>query len=263
MMSNQFTEKFYSPSVGDWLTATELISNNVSQTNLSISSDPSADRLVSIGANPSTFLRPGTGKVDFEYLTDQINFRQQQIPLWKALQITQQERYDSQQTYYQVGQGPHKKYGGGLEPTRENVICSLMNQGILLRELTQITLYSFRTKNSQILKKMLDRVSADDLQLMIQSTLERLSQAIDQADLIFIGWGASLGDQILAQPRFHWYRQSLNEILEPQFDKLTCMKLSKTLQPYHPSSARYKVVPLSTLIDRTELRKMFKLKSSY
>ena len=252
MMSNQFTEKFYSPSVGDWLTATELISDDVSQTNLSISNDPSADRLVSIGANPSTFLRPGTGKADFESLTDLIDFRQQQIPLWKALQITQQERYVSQQTYYQVGQGPHKKYGGGLEPTRENVISSLLQQGILLRELTQ-NLYSFRTKNSQILKNMLDRVSADDLQLMMTSTLERLSQAIDQADLIFIGWGASLGDQILAQPRFHWYRQSLYELLEPQFDKLICMKLSKTLQPYHPSSARYRVVPLSTLIDRTDL----------
>lgn len=262
-MSNQFTEKFYSPSVGDWLTATELISNDVSQTNLSIHDDPSADRLVSIGANPSTFLRPGVGKVDFEYLTDLIDFRQRQIPLWKALQITQQERYVSQQTYYQVGQGPHKKYGGGLEPTRENVISSLISQGILLRELTQINLYSFRTKNSQILKKLLDRVSADDLQLMVTSTLECLSQAIDQADLIFIGWGASLGDQILAQPRFHWYRHSLYDILEPQFDKLICMKLSKTLQPYHPSSARYRVVPLSTLIDRTDLRKMFKLKSSY
>ena len=262
-MSNYFTEKFYSPSVGDWLTATELISNDVSQTNLSIISDPSADRLVSIGANPSTFLRPGIGKADFEYLTDLIDFRQQQMPLWKALQITQQERYVSQQTYYQAGQGPHKKYGGGLEPTRENVINSLIHQGILLRELTQINLYSFRTKNSQILKKMLDRVSADDFKLMMQSTLDCLSQAIDQADLIFIGWGASLGDQILAQPRFDWYRQSLYEILEPQFDKLICMKLSKTLQPYHPSSARYKVVPLSTLIDRTELRKMFKLKSSY
>lgn len=262
-MSNQFTEKFYSPSVGDWITATELISNDVSQTNLSISSDPSADRLVSIGANPSTFLRPGTGKVDFEYLTDQINFRQQQIPLWKALQITQQERYDSQQTYYQVGQGQHKKYGGGLEPTRENVISSLMNQGILLRELTQINLYSFRTKNSQILKKMIDQTSADNLKLTMNTTLNCLSQAIDKADLIFIGWGASLGDQILAQPCFRWYRQSLYEILEPQFDKLTCMKLSKTLQPYHPSSARYKVVPLSTLIDRSELQTMFKLKSSY
>lgn len=262
-MSNQFTEKFYSPSVGDWLTATELISNDVSQTNLSISSDPSADRLVSIGANPSTFLRPGIGKVDFESLTDLIDFRQQQIPLWKALQITQQERYVSQQTYYQVSQGQHKKYGGGLEPTRENVISSLMNQGILLRELTQINLYSFRTKNSQILKKMLDRVSADDLQLMVTSTLKCLSQAIDQADLIFIGWGASLGDQILAQSCFDWYRQSLYELLEPQFDKLICMKLSKTLQPYHPSSARYRVVPLSTLIDHTNLRKMFKLKSSY
>lgn len=262
-MSNQFTEKFYSPSVGDWLTTTELISNDVSQTNLSISSDPSADQLVSIGANPSTFLRPGTGKADFESLTDLIDFRQQQIPLWKALQITQQERYVSQQTYYQVGQGPHKKYGGGLEPTRENVISSLMSQGILLRELTQINLYSFRTKNSQILKKMLDRVSADDLKLMMTSTLACLSQAIDQADLIFIGWGASLGDQILAQPCFHWYRQSLYELLEPQFDKIICMKLSKTLQPYHPSSARYKVVPLSALIDRTDLRKMFKLKSSY
>lgn len=263
MMSNYFTEKFYSPSVGDWLTATELISNDVSQTSLSISSDLSADRLVSIGANPSTFLRPGMGKADFEYLTDQINFRQQQTPLWKALQITQQERYNSQQTYYQVGQGQHKKYGGGLEPTRENVISSLLQQGILLRELTQINLYSFRTKNSQILKKMLDRVSADDLKMMMTSTLESLSQVIDQADLIFIGWGASLGDQILAQPRFDWYRHSLYELLEPQFDKLTCMRLSKTLQPYHPSSARYRVVPLSTLIDRTDLRKMFKLKSSY
>lgn len=262
-MSNYFTEKFYSPSVGDWLTATERISDDVSQTNLSISSDPSADRLVSIGANPSTFLRPGTGKADFEYLTDQINFRQQQMPLWKALQITQQERYASQQTYYQVGQDPHKKYGGGLEPTRENVISSLLQQGILLRELTQINLYSFRTKNSQILKKMLDRVSADDIQLMLMSTLECLSQAIDKADLIFIGWGASLGDQILAQSRFDWYRQSLYELLEPQFDKLTCMKLSKTLQPYHPSSARYRVVPLSTLIDRTDLQTMLKLKSSY
>lgn len=262
MMSNQFTEKFYSLSVGDWLTATELISNDVSQTKLLIHDDPAADRLVSIGANPSTFLQPGTGKADFESLTDLIDFRQQQIPLWKALQITQQERYDSQQTYYQVGQGPHKKYGGGLEPTRENVISSLLQQGILLRELTQINLYSFRTKNSQILKKMLDRVSTDDIQLMMTSTLECLSQAIDQADLIFIGWGASLGDQILAQPRFHWYRQSLYEILEPQFDKLTCMKLSKTLQPYHPSSARYRVVPLSTLIDHSELQNMFKLKSS-
>lgn len=261
-MCNQFTEKFYSPSVGDWLTATELISNDVSQTNLSIISDPSADRLVSIGANPSTFLRPGTGKADFESLNDQINFRQQQMPLWKALQITQQERYASQQTYYQVGRGSHKKYGGGLEPTRENVISSLISQGILLRELTQINLYSFRTKNSQILKKMLDRMSTDDLKLMMTSTLDCLSQAIDQADLIFIGWGASLGDQLLAQPRFHWYRHSLYDILEPQFDKLISMKLSKTLQPYHPSSARYKVVPLSTLIDHTELRKMFKLKSS-
>lgn len=261
-MSNQFTEKFYSPSVGDWLTATELISNDVSQTNLSISSDPSADQLVSIGANPSTFLRPGIGKADFESLTDIIDFRQQQTPLWKALHITQQERYDSQQTYYQVGQGPHKKYGGGLEPTRENVINSLIQQGILLRELTQINLYSFRTKNSQILKKILDRMSTDDLKLMVTSTLTCLSQAIDQADLIFIGWGASLGDQLLAQPRFHWYRHSLYDILEPQFDKLICMKLSKTLQPYHPSSARYKVVPLSTLIDRTELQTMLKLKSS-
>lgn len=262
-MSNCFTEKFYSPSVGDWLTATELISDDVSQTNLLIHDDPSADRLISIGANPSTFLRPGTGKADFESLTDLIDFRQQQMPLWKALQITQQERYDSQQTCYQVGQCPHKKYGGGLEPTRENVISSLMSQGILLRELTQINLYSFRTKNSQILKKMLDQVSTDDLKLMMTSTLEHLSQAIDQADLIFIGWGASLGDQILAQPRFHGYRQSLYELLEPQFDKLTCMKLSKTLQPYHPSSARYRVVPLSTLLDRTELQTMFKLKSSY
>ena len=261
-MINQFTEKFYSPSVGDWLTATELISNDVSQTKLLIRDDPSADRLVSIGANPSTFLRPEIGKADFESLTDLIDFRQQQIPLWKALQITQQERYDSQQTYYQAGQGPHRKYGGGLEPTRENVISSLIQQGILLRELTQINLYSFRTKNSQILKKMIDRTSADDLKLMINSTLDCLSQAIDKADLIFIGWGASLGDHILAQPRFHWYRQALYEILEPQFDKLTCMKLSKTLQPYHPSSARYKVVPLSTLINRTELQTMFKLKSS-
>lgn len=109
---------------------------------------------------------------------------------------------------------------------------------------------------------MLDRVSTDDLKLMMQSTLECLSRAIDQADLIFIGWGASLGDQILAQPRFDWYRYSLYELLEPQFDKLICMKLSKTLQPYHPSSARYKVVPLSTLIDHSELRNMFKLKSS-
>ena len=262
-MSNYFTEKFYSPSVGDWLIVTELISDDVSQTNLLIHDDSSADRLVSIGANPSTFLRSGTGKADFEFLTDQINFRQQQMPLWKALQITQRERYASQQTYYQVGQGPHKKYGGGLEPTRENVISSLMSQGILLRELTQINLYSFRTKNSQILKKLLDRVSTDDLNLMIHSTLEHLSQAIDQADLIFIGWGASLGDQILAQPRFREYRQSLYELLEPQFDKLTCMKLSKTLQPYHSSSARYRVVPLSTLIDRTDLQTMFKLKSSY
>ena len=151
---------------------------------------------------------------------------------------------------------------GGLEPTRENVISSLIQQGILLRELTQINLYSFRTKNSQILKKMLERMSTDDLKLMMASTLECLSQVICQADLIFIGWGASLGDQILAQPRFHWYRQSLYEILEPRFDKLTCMKLSKTLQPYHPSSAHYRVVPLSTLIDRTELQTMFKLKSS-
>lgn len=262
-MSNYFTEKFYSPSVGDWLTATELISNDVSQTKLRISNDPSADRLVSIGANPSTFLRPGIGKADFEYLTDIIDFRQQQTPLWKALQITQQERYDSQQTYYQVGQGVHKKYGGGLDPTRENVISSLMHQGILLRELTQINLYSFRTKNSQILKKLLDRVSTDDLNLMMHSTLDCLSQAIDRANLIFIGWGASLGDQILAQSRFDWYRYSLFEMLEPRFDKLTCMKLSKTLQPYHPSSARYKVVPLSTLIDRTDFRTMFKLKSSY
>ena len=261
-MSNQFTEKFYSPSVGDWLTATELISNDVSQTKLLIRDDSSADRLVSIGANPSTFLRPGTGKADFEYLTDIIDFRQQQIPLWKALQITQQERYASQQTYYQAGQGLHEKYGGGLEPTRENVISSLIQQGILLRELTQINLYSFRTKNSQILKKMLDRVSADDLQLMMTSTLECLSQAIDQADLIFIGWGASLGDQILAQSRFDWYRHSLYELLESRFDKLTCMKLSKTLQPYHPSSAHYRVVPLSTLIDRTDLQTMLKLKSS-
>lgn len=261
-MSNHFTEKFYSPSVGDWLTATELISDDISQTNLLISSDSSADRLVSIGANPSTFLRPGTGKVDFESLTDLIDFRQQQIPLWKALQITQQERYASQQTYYQVGQGQHKKYGGGLEPTRENVISSLMSQGILLRELTQINLYSSRTKNSQILKNMIDHTSTDDLKLMMTSTLNCLSQAIDQADLIFIGWGASLGDQILAQPRFDWYRHSLHDILEPQFDKLTCMKLSKTLQPYHPSSAQYRVVPLSTLIDRSELRNMFKLKSS-
>lgn len=261
-MINQFTEKFYSPSVGEWLTATELISDAVSQTKLLIHDDSSADRLVSIGANPSTFLRPGIGKADFESLTDIINFQQQQIPLWKALQITQQERYDSQQTYYQAGQGPHKKYGGGLDPTRENVISSLTQQGILLRELTQINLYSFRTKNSQILKKMIDRMSADDLKLMINSTLNCLSQAIDKADLIFIGWGASLGDQILAQPHFHWYRHSLYELLEPQFDKLTCMKLSKTLQPYHPSSAHYKVVPLSTLIDRTELQTMFKLKSS-
>ena len=261
-MINQFTEKFYSPSVSDWLTAAELISDAVSQTKLLIRNDSSADRLVSIGANPSTFLRPGIGKADFESLTDLIRFRQQQMPLWKALQITQQERYDSQQTYYQVGQGPHKKYGGGLEPTHENVISSLTQQGILLRELTQINLYSFRTKNSQILKKMLDQTTADDLTLMINSTLECLSQAIDQADLIFIGWGASLGDQILVQPRFHLYRHSLYELLEPQFDKLICMKLSKTLQPYHPSSARYRVVPLSTLIDRTELQTMFKLKSS-
>lgn len=261
-MTDHFTEKFYSPSVGDWLTADELISSDVSQTKLLISSDASADRLVSIGANPSTFLRPGIGKADFESLTDIIDFRQQQMPLWKALQITQQERYDSQQTYCQAGQGQRKKYGGGLEPTRENVISSLMYQGILLRELTQINLYSFRTKNSQILKKLIDQASADDLKLMVNATLDRLSQAIDQADLIFIGWGASLGDQILAQSRFHRYRQSLYDILKPQFDKLICMRLSKTLQPYHPSSARYRVVPLSTLIDRTELLKMLKLKSS-
>lgn len=224
------------------IVGSELINDNVSLSELKFN-QLTGQVIVSIGANPSTITWPDGHKAAAERMTDMI------------------DRYQSLSRYQ------HKDLNiSRLEPTRENVIRSLEEQGVQINTFTQINLFSQRTINNQILKAIVESASDSDINEMISITtnvinmyVNAIAPTIDNPDQIFLGWGAALGDNILAKPRFEKYRERLYKLLEPHFDKLMCMKLSETMQPYHPSSSAYRVVPLSTLIRRDQFAEMFHL----
>lgn len=225
----------------DTITGSELINDNVSLSELNFN-QPTGQTVISIGANPSTITWPDGHKAAAERMTDII------------------DHYQSLSRYQ------HELNISRLEPTRENVIRSLEEQGVKINTFTQINLFSQRTINNQILKAIIESESDSDINEMISITtnvinmyVNAVAPTINDVDLIFLGWGAALGDNILAKLRFEKYRERLYELLEPHFDKLMCMKLSETMQPYHPSSSAYRVVPLSTLIRRDQFAEMFHL----
>lgn len=220
----------------------EFISDDASVTELKFNRS-TGQNILSIGANPSTFTWPDGHKASAERLTDV-------LPSYRAaLQYSKQNHATNR-----------------LEPTRENVIRSLDQQGVCIKSFAQVNLFSQRTVNNQILKAIVESASDDELEQTTSITANMLQVYLMDGvgsffnpDLIFLGWGAALGDNILTKPRFEKYREKLYELLEPHFDKLMCMKLSETMQPYHPSSSAYRVVPLSTLIRRDQFAEMFHL----
>lgn len=240
MLDHEFTSLCYSPSQKQYLKSSELIDNVISDKKLVVNQLNDAQDILAIGANPDTFLWPDGHKNSIESLADIISSYQI---------VLQYSKYSAK----------FKEQGKRLEPTRENVIRSLSKQGIKIGLFEQVNLFGYRTKNDQLLKAVIDSVSDDEINNMIDATLSTIEAGIKHADLIFLGWGAALGDNILAKPRFKKYREKLYELLEPHFDKLMCMKLSETMQPYHPSSSAYRVVPLSTLIRRDQFAEMFHL----
>ena len=225
----------------DTITGSELINDNVSLSELNFN-QPTGQTVISIGANPSTITWPDGHNAAAERMTDIIDH------------------------YQSLSRCQHELNISRLEPTRENVIRSLEEQGVKINTFTQINLFSQRTINNQILKAIIESESDSDINEMISITtnvinmyVNAVAPTINDVDLIFLGWGAALGDNILAKPRFEKYREKLYELLEPHFDKLMCMKLSETMQPYHPSSSAYRVVSLSTLIRRDQFAEMFHL----
>ena len=240
MLDHEFTSLCYSPSQKRYLTSIELIDNIVSDKTLLINPIIGEQDVLAIGANPNTFLWPDGHRNSVEPLVDIIGSYQAAL------------EYSPYSTKF-------KKYGTKLESTRENVVRSLSEQGIRIGQLEQVNLFGYRTKNDQLLKVVIDSASDDEINDMINDTLSAIESGIKRSDLIFLGWGAALGDNILTKPRFEKYREKLYELLEPHFDRVMCMKLSETMQPYHPSSSAYRVVPLSTLIHRDQFAEMFHL----
>lgn len=254
--SQFFPEKFYSPSLNRWVTAYESKIPDFSASDIQFSD---GDRLISIGANPSTFLRPNTGKADYESIDDLIECHGQLEPLWEVLHNVQEERFVNQQTYFVKGRKPHQSYGGGLEPTRENIINSSLKQNLGIGELLQVNLFGYRTKDSQTLIKLVNQTPQTDLNQMTSKVISFLNQELPLAKYVFIGWSAALGNQLLLKDQFSCYRQQLYQLLDHHFDQILCYKLSKSLQPYHASSARYRLKHLHELISRRDLSRMLKV----
>lgn len=254
--SQFFPEKFYSPSLSNWVTAYESRIPDFSASDIQFGD---GDHLISIGANPSTFLRPKTGKVDYESIDDLIEYHGQLEPLWKVLHNVQEERFVNQQTYFVKGKKPQQSYGGGLEPTRENIVNSSLKQNLGIGELLQVNLFGYRTKNLQTLIKLVNQTSQADLNQMTAKVIDFLSQELPLAKYIFIGWSASLGNQLLLKDQFYTYRCQLYQLFDQHFDQILCYKLSKSLQPYHASSAHYRLRHLNELISRRDLSRMLKV----
>lgn len=251
-----FSEKFYSPSLRRWVTAYESKIPDFSASDIQFGN---GDRLISVGANPSTFLRPNTGKADYELIDDLIEYHGQLEPLWKVLHNVQEERFVNQQTYFVKGRKPQQSYGGGLEPTRENIISSSLKQNLDIGELLQVNLFGYRTKDLSTLIKLVNQTPQVDLNRMAAKVINFLSQELPLTKYIFIGWSAALGNQLLLKDQFYDYRCQLYQILDQYFDQILCYKLSKSLQPYHASSAHYRLRHLRELISRRDLSRMLKM----
>lgn len=254
--SQFFPEKFYSPSLSKWATAYESKISDFSASDIQFGD---GDRLVSIGANPSTFLRPKTGKVDYESIDDLIEYHGQLEPLWKVLHNVQEERFINHQTYFVKGKKPQQSYGGGLEPTRENIISSSLKQNLGIGELLQVNLFGYRTRDLSTLIKLVNQTSQANLKQMTAKAIDFLSQELLLTKYVFIGWSAALGNQLLLKDQFYDYRRQLYQLLDQHFDQILCYKLSKSLQPYHASSARYRLRHLNELISRRDLSRMLKV----
>lgn len=254
--SQFFPEKFYSPSLHKWVTAYESKIPDFSTSDIQFGD---GDRLVSIGANPSTFLRPNAGKANYESIDDSIDYHGQLEPFWKVLHNVQEERFVNQQTYFVKGRKPQQSYGGGLEPTRENIISSSLKQNLGIGELLQVNLFGYRTKDLSTLIKLVNQASRANLNQMTDSVIDFLSQELSLAKYVFIGWSAALGNQLLLKDQFYDYRCQLYQLLDQHFNQILCYKLSKLLQPYHASSAHYRLRHLNELISRRELSRMLKI----
>lgn len=254
--SQFFPEKFYSPSLRRWVTAYESRIPDFSASDIRFDD---GDCLISIGANPSTFLRPNTGKADYESIADLIEYHGQRELLWKVLHNVQEERFVNQQTYFVKGRKPQQSYGGGLEPTRENIISSSLKQNLGIGELLQVNLFGYRTKDLSTLIKLVNQTPRLELNQMTAKVIDFLSQELHLAKYVFIGWSAALGNQVLLKDQFYDYRCQLYQLLDQHFDQILCYKLSKSLQPYHASSARYRLRHLNELISRQDLSRMLKI----
>lgn len=251
-----FPEKFYSPSLHKWVTTYESKIPDFSASDIQFSD---GDRLVSIGANPSTFLRPNAGKANYESINDLIEYHGQREPLWKVLHNDQEERFVDQQTYFVKGRKPQQSYGGGLEPTRENIISSSLKQNLGIGELLQVNLFGYRTKDLSTLIKLISQTPQADLNQMATKVIDFLSRELPLSKYVFIGWSAALGNQLLLKDQFYDYRRQLYQLLDQHFDQILCYKLSKSLQPYHASSAHYRLRHLNKLISRRDLPRMLKV----
>lgn len=254
--SQFFPEKFYSPSLHKWVTAYESKIPDFSTSDIQFGD---GDRLISIGANPSTFLRPNVGKVEYESIDDLIEYHGQLEPLWKVLHNVQEERFVNQQTYFVKGKKPQQSYGGGLEPTRENIINSSLKQNLDVGELLQVNLFGYRTKDLSTLIKLVNQTLQADLDQMTAKVIDFLSRELPLAKYIFIGWSAALGNQLLLNDQLYDYRYQLYQLLDQHFDQILYYKLSKSLQPYHASSAHYCLRHLNELISRRDLSRMLKV----
>lgn len=254
--SQFFPEKFYSPSLSKWVTAYESKIPDFSTSDIQFGD---GDRLVSIGANPSTFLRPNTGKAKYESINDLIEYHGRLEPLWRVLHNVQEERFVNQQTYFVKGRKSQQSYGGGLEPTRENIISSSLKQSLGVGELLQVNLFGYRTKDLSTLITLVNQTLQADLNQMTVKVIDFLSRELQLAKYVFIGWSAALGNQLLLKDQFYDYRYQLYQLLDQHFDQILCYKLSKSLQPYHASSAHYRLRHLNELISRQNLSRMLEV----
>lgn len=175
------------------------------------------------------------------------------------LHNVQEERFVNQQTYFVKGRKPQQSYGGGLEPTRENIISSSLKQNLGIGELLQVNLFGYRTKDLSTLIKLVNQTPRLELNQMTAKVIDFLSQELHLAKYVFIGWSAALGNQVLLKDQFYDYRCQLYQLLDQHFDQILCYKLSKSLQPYHASSARYRLRHLNELISRQDLSRMLKI----
>lgn len=223
------------PAAEKWL---KILESKVNDKAISIMPlKDSGVTILSVGINPSTY----KGKERLEKITDTIR-EEEGNPNSKEIYIYEKIQQD-QARYYRKNEYKVKN-GGGLDPTRSNVLKAFLNNRFEddkkhiknIKTFIQMDIIPTRTnKISSLTNKEID-IEAMETNLCL------LEAYFKKADYIFLGWGSKvrgLGNK-KSKERYEMCNNKLKKLIKENYEKCYCFWLNKDHIPVHPVGGGFK-----------------------